>query len=90
MELQELKNIVQDGKIFSVRFIKRTDGTERLMVARTGTVFESDPSLRRNWDPDDKNLLLVYDLQNKGLRHVPAENVIEVKAHKKTFTTRNG
>jgi hypothetical protein len=70
--------LVKDGKFFSVRFIKRTDGTERLMNCRVRPPTGSG-GLR--YDPASEDLLLVWDLRKKGYRMIPAENVIEVRAH---------
>lgn len=85
MELSKLKELTSGGKIFSCLFTKRTDGSERLMVARVGVAKDLAGS-ERNWDPDEKGLLIVYDMQARGYRHIPAEAVRQVKAHKQTHT----
>ena len=87
MELSEFKKIVDNGKIFSVRFIKRTDGTVRNMVARTRVHSEGSG---RNWNPDDLGLLCVYDMKARGFRHVPVENILRVTSRGKTFITEYG
>lgn len=79
MEVSELRKIVGDGKIFSATFRKRTDGTVRRMVARTG-VHSGTAGGSLGYDPDLNNLLPVFDLQARGYRTIPAENVTHVRA----------
>jgi len=91
MELSELKNLVANGKIFSVIFTKRTDGTTRRMVCRTG-VRKVCSGGGRAYDPESKGLLTVYDFEKKAYRMIPAEGVIELTARKQTikFQSRTG
>lgn len=79
MQVSELKSLIGNGKIASVTFIKRTDGSKRRMVCRTG-VRVGLTGEGAVYDPEPKNLLLVYDMQKKGYRMIPAENVLEVHA----------
>lgn len=67
-----------NGKIFSVKFIKRTTGEEREMVCRTG-VKKDLKGGELAFDPIAKNLLMVYDMQKKGYRSIPIENILEIK-----------
>jgi len=85
MDATELKDLVGDGKIFSASFIKRGDGTVRRMLARTGV--KPDGGGERSYNPSDHNLLLVWDLQARGYRTIPADNLIQVKAHGRVTTT---
>lgn len=86
MELSELKSLVADGKIFSVKFIRRTDGAERKMLCRTGV--RPAGGGERAYDPSAHNLLLVWDMQKKGYRTIPADNVLSVRAHgRETLTS---
>jgi hypothetical protein len=80
MQVSELKSLIGNGKIASVTFIKRTDGTERRMLCRTGVKLGAKGSGERAYDPESKNLLLVYDMQKHGYRMIPAESVLEVRA----------
>lgn len=68
MELSRLKELAAGGKIFSVLFTKRTDGTDRRMVCRTG-VYKDLTGMDRPWDPEERGLLTVYDMQKKGYRY---------------------
>ena len=81
MELSKLKSLVGNGKIFSVLFIKRSDGTERKMVARTG-VKKGVTGRGSSYDPESKNLLTVFDMQKRAFRTIPVENILEVRAKK--------
>jgi len=84
MELSKLRELVQDGKIFSCTFVKRGDGQLRHMVARTG-VHKNAADSERNWDPDDKGLLCVYDMQKRGYRHIPIEGIQVITVRKQTM-----
>ena len=89
MELSALKSLVADGRFFGVKFIKRTDGTLRSMTARTGVVPPPSPhSGERNWDPDDKGLLQVWDVQKRAYRMIPAENICELSVHGQRIALR--
>lgn len=85
MDISALKELVSGGKIFSVVFTKRTDGSERKMVARTGVHKGLKGTGERQFDPEDKGLLQVYDVQKQGYRMIPAEGVHEVRVRKKTY-----
>lgn len=78
MDLSTLKKLTSDGKIFSVVFTKRTDGTDRLMVARCG-VRAGLVGTGGAYDPESKGLLTVYDMQARGYRTIPAEAVHKIR-----------
>lgn len=82
MDVSELKRLIGNGKIACVTFVKRTDGTERKMVCRTG-VRKGLTGGGSNYDPESKGLLTVFDMQKQAYRTIPAENVVEVSARKK-------
>jgi hypothetical protein len=66
------------GKIFSIKFIKRTTGEVRKMTARMGVTSH----LRNGVQPfnqSDHNLVTVFSMRDKGYRNIPIENIIEVK-----------
>lgn len=62
MSLDEFKEKTSDGRIFSVDFIKRGDGSLRTMSARRG-VKKDVKGVGMAYNPDDYNLLNVYDMQ---------------------------
>lgn len=70
--IQELK-----GKIFSVSFTKK-DGSIRDMLCRTG-VKKHLRGGELKYNPIDKGLLTVWDLQKKGYRMVNLEALISIK-----------
>lgn len=51
-----------NGELFGVSFIKRTTGERRDMVARIGVV-KGVTGEGRTFDPDEKELIGVYDVQ---------------------------
>lgn len=62
MSLQEFIEKTGDGRIFTVDFVKRGDGTIRTMSARRG-VKKGVTGAGQSYDPKTKNLLTVYDMQ---------------------------
>jgi len=77
--VQQMRDIVGNGKFFGVLFIKRTDGQLRHMVARTGVIPPPPPSgQERTWDPADKGLLQVWDVGKRAYRMVPCDSIQEV------------
>lgn len=81
MELSKLRSLIGNGKIASVTFIKRSDGTERKMICRTG-VKKGVTGRGSSYDPETKGLLTVFDMQKQAFRTIPSEAVIEVTAQK--------
>lgn len=82
MEIDFVSGLVKNGKIFSVEFIKRTDGSLRRMTARTG-VRSGGGEL--NYDPGIHNLITVYDMGKRGFRSIPVDNIIALKAGGNTY-----
>jgi len=79
-----LRALVQDGQIFAVEFIKRTDGTLRRMVCRLGV----RKHLRGGTAPysaKEHNLLTVFDMEKGGYRSIPVEAVQSLTVHGQTF-----
>lgn len=79
MNLARLWSIVKDGKFFTVRFVKRTDGTERLMNCRVRPPVEGGPGMR--YDPASHELLVVWEIPRRAWRQIPADGIIEIRAH---------
>jgi len=70
------------GHFFSVCFIKRTDGSERVMHCRTGVSPRPGPSIIKITESHD--LFSVWDVDRREFRYIPLEGV-EWIAFKKTF-----
>lgn len=68
------------GKFFSVRFIKRSDGSVREMNARTGVKkhLVKNPS-KSGIDFKKNDLISVYDVKEEGYRSIPMEGIREIK-----------
>ena len=66
------------GRIFSVRFIKRTDGKVRDMVCRLH-VKKGVKGVGMAYDPTSKGLVPVYDMQKHGFRMIPIEGIRVIK-----------
>lgn len=78
IQLERLREIAADGRIFGVKFIRRTDGKVRSMSCRTGVKPPPPSPQPRTWEPAQYNLLQVWDMHKKGWRFVPADSVLEV------------
>ena len=81
---EELRKIV-GGTIFSIQFTKRSNGAARRMVCRLGV----KKYLRGGaaaYNPTDKGLMTVYDLENKGYRSIPLDSITgPIKARKRVI-----
>lgn len=69
---------IADGKIFTVFFIKKTDGTRRKMNCRKG-VKKGVNGNGLKFNPADHNLVTVYDMQKQGHRMVNLETVYALR-----------
>lgn len=81
-----VENLIKETsnkRIFNVTFVKK-DGSIRKMSAMRG-VKKGVKGEGLAFNPSEKNLLSVYDMQSKGFRFVNLNDVISFKANKKTF-----
>jgi hypothetical protein len=84
IDLPHIREAAADGTIFSVTFRKRTDGTIREMVCRTGVKAHLKGG-EKKFDDREKKLLTVYDVQKNGYRSIPLDAIIRVKIHGKVY-----
>ena len=87
------KSLVHDflrglkGKIFTVEFIKRTDGSLRVM--RCTTNYQSKlVGGELAYDANDKQLIPVYDLDKRGFRSIPTDAVLRIRALGNNYEVR--
>ena len=71
------------GKYFSVVFTKK-DGSARKMTARIG-VRKGGYGRGMNYNPDDKGLVVVWDLPKQDYRMVNVSTIISFKCGKKVI-----
>lgn len=73
----DLRSFIESatGRIFRVVFSKRSTGEQREMVCRTG-VARRLTGKGMAFEPVDKNLLVVYDMQVRGYRCIPLDRVL--------------
>jgi len=81
--------IIQNkGKLFSVIFIKRTNNETRKMLCRLGvTKYLKGGDLPYN--PKEKNLLAVFDMQKKEYRMINFDTLLELKIKGQTYKINN-
>ena len=76
------------GTFFSVVFNKRSDGTTRKMLCRTGVKkYTNGEGMKYN--PKEKGLIPVYSVQDKGYRNIPVNNIIKFTTGGNTFYCPN-
>ena len=80
-----LRNLVSDGGIFSVEFIKRSNGQLRKMVCRLG-VKKHLKGGQKAYSTKVHNLLTVFDMENKGYRSIPVEAIQRLSVNGQTFS----
>jgi len=83
MIVENLLRETSNKKIFTVTFVKK-DGSIRKMNAMRG-VRKGVKGVGHSFDPSEKNLLTVYDMQIRDFRFVNLNDVLSFRANKKTF-----
>ena len=83
-EAKKMVETVDNGKIFTVTFIKRSTGEERVMNCRKG-VKKHLTGGEMTYDPTQKNLVSVFDMQKKAYRSISLENIKKIKMTGKEF-----
>ena len=82
--LKNLQNLVSDGAIFSVEFIKRSNGELRKMVCRLG-VTKHLRGGEKAYDAKQHNLLTVFDMEKEGYRSIPVESIQKLTVNGQAF-----
>ena len=73
-----------EGKIFSVVFRKRTTGEWRKLIGRLG-VRKDVNGTGLNYDPETKQLMTVYDMQNQGWRMINKNSITELQTKGESY-----
>jgi hypothetical protein len=84
MRLSDFKRKVNDGRPFSVKFVKRTDNTIRTMHCKIG-VTEGIKGIGMSYNPKNKDLLPVFDTDKNAFRMVSIDSLIETEIDGKRF-----
>ena len=80
----ELIKNYQEGKFFTVIFIKRGDGSRRTMNCRKG-VTKGVKNVGIQYDLEKKGLVCVYDRHKQQHRMISLENIKDIKMDGKTY-----
>lgn len=80
MTIEQVEEFIKntDGKIFSIKFVKRTTGEVRAMTCRTG-VKKHLKGGEPTYDAKAHNLIVVFDMQKQGYRSIPKEGITEIR-----------
>jgi hypothetical protein len=84
MSSLEMVEAMKSGKIFSIDFIKRTNGELRTMVCRRG-VFKGVKGTGMSYDPLSKALLTVWDVQKNAYRMISLDRLRALRMDGQTF-----
>lgn len=84
LTVAEFTAATEGGRIFTVEFIKRTDGSHRVMNCRRG-VSKGVTGAGLAFDPGPKALLPVFDLQADGYRFVSLDSLIALRLNGKRY-----
>lgn len=82
------------NEFITIKFIKRTDGTERVITGRTG-VSKYTNKVGMSYTPHEKALVVLFDVsmasklpvaeRSKAYRCVPVDSVLEIRAGGKFY-----
>lgn len=84
MKMEEFIQRVKNGRFFTLEFIKRTTGELRVMNCRLG-VKAHVKGVGRTFDPKEKDLLGVFDLQKQGYRFINLRDPLVLKMDGKKY-----
>jgi hypothetical protein len=90
IDTQQAKQLIKDtkGKIFTVTFIKRTDGSVRVMNARLGVkAYLKGGTLPYN--PEEKGLIPVFDIQKRSYRMISLDSILVLKTGNKEYEIKD-
>lgn len=76
-----LQKVGENGKFFSVKFIKRSTGEEREMNCRLNVTKHLKGGTKA-YNDEEHRLLTVFDIQAQGYRCIPLENLTEINGKK--------
>mgnify|MGYP005990180487 CR=1 FL=1 len=85
LSIEDVIDMVSNGKVFSANFIKKEDDTERTMNCRTGVV-KHVKGKGRNFDPIAANLISVFDMNKNGYRFINFDGLNWIKIGGKKYT----
>ena len=85
-----IENVIEllGDKIFTVTFLKK-DGSVRVLNGRR-KVTKHLRGGELKYDPIEKGLITVYDLQSEGYRMINSQTVLEIKADKSVYKFSEG
>jgi len=87
MKVNEVISLMGE-KIFTITFVKK-DGSVRVMNARRG-VKKGVKGVGMSYNPTEKDLVVVFDMQKEAFRMVNAKTVLEIKADKEHYKVEDG
>jgi hypothetical protein len=86
MTKQEIIDLINTGKFFTVEFVKRTTGQLRRLNGRT---VPPKPDGKPAYNFTHHNLIVVWDVKKHQYRSVPIENIVRINANHRTYEFTN-
>lgn len=86
--IAELVNNFHEGHIFTVTFIKRSTGEERVMNCRKGVKkhLRGGPAA---YNPDEHALIWCFDVQKQEYRSISIEGILSLKMDGVTYIPKD-
>ena len=83
-EAAKMVSDYKEGTVFTVTFVKRTDGSLREMNCRKG-VKKHRKGGTLNYSPKSHNLVSVFDMQKLQYRMIALESITKISMKGKTY-----
>lgn len=84
---KEMVEGVSDGKVFTVTFVKRSNGETRVMNCRKGVKKHLKGGVKA-YDPKQKGLVCVFDMQKQAYRSIALESIRKVAMEGEVYEVR--
>lgn len=83
-----MKSIIDSkGKVFTITFIKRGDGTQRVLTGRMGVKSYLKGGVLP-YNPSEKRLIIIFDMVKRAYRAIPFDNITSFKYQNKTWIVK--
>ncbi len=83
-QAQDIIKRIDNGLIFTVTFVKRTNGAVRVMNCRKG-VKKGTNGRGMSYDAASKGLIPVFDMQTQGFRVISLESILSLSVQGQKF-----
>ena len=84
---EHAKQLIKENKykFFTAHFIKRSNNKERILNCMIGKKYTPKTDRTQPYDPNNYNLLKVYDLKKKGFRIINLDTLFKLNINKTKY-----